>query len=127
MATAAPIAANQNNSTCTSHGLSGAFTVLAHEEQEEFDILLVYRRDDFQPATGHETFFVELMAPSRWRIATLPRYALAAERSHYKAHAEFIKSRKIRNEVKAVVEYGEMDDSPPRQPTAPGENLALRL
>ncbi len=196
MATTAQIAANQNNSThstgpktpegkaaaarnSTKHGLSGAFTVLPHEDQDEFDILLVCLRDELQPGNGHETFLVELMAQSRWRLArarrletamfdqmltasplpadpdqqiaaqlmaggdralaTIQRYASAAERSYYKAHAEFMKSRKIRNEAKAAAlideamihAYSSVAPRPvrnePKFCTAPGENLALRL
>src|SRR6266851_7636250 len=94
MATAAQITANQNNSAhstgpktpegktaaarnSTKHGLSGAFTVLPHEDQDEFDILLVCLRDEFHPANQHETFLVELMAQSRWRLARARRIETA--------------------------------------------------
>jgi hypothetical protein len=200
MATAAQITANQNNAVhstgpktpegksaaarnSTKHGLSGAFLVLAHEDQDEFDILLVCLRDEFQAATEHESFLVGQMAESRWRLrrtqrletavfdqmlmgeisdeapdhriaakllaggdralATLQRYAAAAERSYYKAHAELLKSRQMRNEAKTVkdidaVIIGRLVNAPPprlrNEPkpgpkfyTAPGENLALRL
>ena len=157
MATVAQISANQQNSThstgpktpegkaaaarnATKHGLSGAFTVLPHEDQEEFDILLACLRDDFKPANEHESFLVEQMAQSRWRLArarrletamfetmllgevndadpdrqlaakllfggdralaTIQRYATAAERSYYKAHTELLKSRHLQNEPK---------------------------
>ena len=161
------------------HGLARAFTVLAHEDQDEFDILLACLRDEFQPANQHESFLTEQMAESRWRLsrarrletaifdqmlqaeitsddpdqriaanllkggdralATLQRCAAAAERSYYKAHAELLKSRQLRNEAKTVetidaaVSGRRIDAPPPRvrnQPkffTAPGENLALRL
>ena len=159
MATAAQIIANQTNAArstgpktpegksaaarnSTKHGLSGAFTILPHEDQEEFDILLICLRDEFRPANQHESFLVEQMAQSRWRLsraqrletaafeqmltgdesagdpdsriaanllkggdralATLQRYAAAAERSYYKAHAELLKSRQLRNEAKTV-------------------------
>jgi hypothetical protein len=195
MATAAQITANQNNAAhstgpktpegktaaarnSTKHGLSGAFTVLAHEDQDEFDLLLVCLRDDFQPANEHESFLVGQMAQSRWRLsriqrletalfdqmlaetpgedpdhriaakllsggdralATLQRYAAAAERSYYKAHTELLKSRQLRNEAKTVEDIdaaviGRLVNAPPprlrNEPkfyTAPGENLALRL
>jgi hypothetical protein len=194
MATAAQITANQNNAAhstgpktpegksaaarnSTKHGLSGAFTVLPHEDRDEFDILLACLRDEFQPANQHETFLVEQMAQSRWRLsrgqrletavfdqmlaspeedpdhriaakllaggdralATLQRYAAAAERSYYKAHAELLKSRQLRNEAKTVetidaAVIGRLVNAPPprlrNEPkfyTAPGENLALRL
>jgi hypothetical protein len=86
MATIAQITANQQNAThstgpktpegkaaaarnSTKHGLSGAFTVLPHEDQDEFDILLACFRDDFKPVNQHEAFLVEQMAQSRWRVA----------------------------------------------------------
>jgi hypothetical protein len=86
MATPAQITANQQNAThstgpktpegkaaaarnATKHGLSGAFTVLPHEDQDEFDILLACFRDDFKPVNQHESFLVEQMAQSRWRLA----------------------------------------------------------
>ena len=94
MATAAQITANQTNAAhstgpktpegksaaarnSTKHGLSGAFTVLPHEDQDEFDILLVCLRDEFHPANQHETFLVELMAGSRWRLARARRLETA--------------------------------------------------
>ncbi len=196
MATIAQITANQHNAThstgpktpegkaaaarnATKHGLSGAFAVLPHEDQDEFDILLACLRDEFQPASQHETFLVEQMAQSRWRLArarrletamfdqmlmgemtgddpdrqiaarlmaggdralaTIQRYATAAERSYYKAHTELLKSRQAReerNEPKTVTRHAPLvtRDAVPNEPkpgprfyTAPGENLALRL
>jgi hypothetical protein len=200
MATAAQITANQNNAAhstgpktpegktaaarnSTKHGLAGAFNVLRHEDQDEFDILLACLRDEFQPANQHESFLTEQMAQSRWRLsriqrletaafdqmlmgevsgddpdhriaakllaggdralATLQRYASAAERSYYKAHAELLKSRQLRNEAKTVKHIddtlvGRIINAPvpwkrnepkpgPKFYTAPGENLALRL
>lgn len=200
MATAAQIIANQNNAArstgpktpegktaaarnSTKHGLSGAFTVLPHEDQDEFDILLMCLREEFQPANQHESFLTEQMAQSRWRLsrarrietaifdqmlmdeltcddpdqqiaaklltggdralATIQRYAAAAERSYYKADAELLKSRQLRNEAKTVeaidaAVVGRLINAPlprlrnepncePKFYTAPGENLALRL
>src|SRR5438270_4001838 len=66
MATLAQITANQLNASlstgpktqegkaaaarnATKHGLSGAFTVLPHEDQDEFDTLLACLRDEFKP------------------------------------------------------------------------------
>jgi hypothetical protein len=178
MATAAQVTANQQNATystgpktpegkaaagrnATKHGLSGAFTVLPHEDQDEFDILLACLRDEFHPANQHETFLVEQMAQSRWRLArarrletamfdqmlqgyipadddqriaaklmsggdralaTIQRYASAAERSYYKAHTELLKSRHLRNEAKLVEDLdaaviGRIISAPP-----PGRN-----
>jgi len=199
MATPAQITANQHNASlstgpktpkgkaaaarnATKHGLSGAFTVLQHEDQDEFDILLACLRDEFHPANQHELFLVEQMAQSRWRLsrarrletaifdqmlmgdltvedpdqqiaakllaggdralATIQRYASAAERSYYKAHAELLKSRQARNEAKTVEDLdaaviGRIINAPPpgrNEPksgpklcTSIGENLALRL
>jgi hypothetical protein len=180
MATATQITANQNNAAHSAAARnSGAFTVLAHEDQDEFDILLACLRDEFQPANQHESFLTGQMAQSRWRLsriqrietavfdqmlmseisgeapdqriaanllaggdrtlATLQRYAAAAERSYYKAHAELLKSRQLRNEAKTVetidaAVIGRLVHAPPprvrNEPkfyTAPGENLALRL
>ncbi len=115
--------------------------MLPHEDQDEFDILLACLRDEFQPSGEHESFLVEQMAQSRWRLArarrletalfdqmlkgfipedddqriaakllsggdralaTIQRYATAAERSYYKAHAELTKSRQARNEPKST-------------------------
>jgi hypothetical protein len=94
MATPAQITANQQNAThstgpktpegkaaaarnATKHGLSGAFTVLPHEDQDEFDILLACLRDEFHPANQHESFLVEQMAQSRWRLARARRLETA--------------------------------------------------
>ncbi len=164
MATAAQITANQQNAAhstgpktpegkvaaarnATKHGLSGAFSVLPHEDQDEFDILLACLRDEFQPMNQHESFLVEQMAQSRWRLArarrlesamfeqmlkgfvpedddqriaaklmsggdhamaTIQRYATAAERSYYKAHAELLKSRDSRNEPKSATRHARL-------------------
>jgi hypothetical protein len=153
MATPAQISANQQNAAlstgpktpegkaaaarnATKHGLSGAFTVLPHEDQAEFDSLVAALRDEFHPAGQHESFLVEQMAQSRWRLsrarrletalfdqmlkgyipadddqriaaklvnggdralASIQRYASAAERSYYKAHTELLKSRQLQN------------------------------
>src|SRR5215831_6523305 len=94
MATPAQITANQQNAThstgpktpagraaaarnATKHGLSGAFIVLPHEDQDEFDILLACFRDEFHPANQHELFLVEQMARSRWRVARAARLETA--------------------------------------------------
>jgi hypothetical protein len=192
MATEAQVIANQHNAThstgpktpegkaaaarnATKHGLSGAFTVLPHEDQEEFDVLLACLRDEFKPANQHESFLIEQMAQSRWRLArasrletamfdqmllgdmgdpdpdqqiaaklltggdrtlaTIQRYAIAAERSYYKAHTELMKSRQLRNEPKTghrPLDTGHcvLRNEPkpgPRFHVTPGENLALRL
>jgi hypothetical protein len=95
MASSAQIVANQNNALLSTgpktpegksaaarnsikHGLSGAFTVLPHEDQDEFDILLACLRDEMAPANEHESFLVEQMAQSRWRLRRLQRLENAA-------------------------------------------------
>jgi len=58
-------AASQN---AVSHGLTGGFRVLPHENQADFDASLAAYRDEFKPATEHERFLVELMTQSRWEL-----------------------------------------------------------
>jgi hypothetical protein len=185
MATAAQITANQHNASLstgpktpegkaaaarnsTRHGLSGAFAVLPHEDQDEFDILLACLRDEFQPANEHESFLVEQMAQSRWRLArarrletamfeqmlkgvipadddqriaakllnggdralaTIERYAGAAERSYYKAHAELLKSRQARNEAKLMTRHSSHTTRHCEQnePKSANSSLAARI
>ena len=55
------------------HGLSGAFTVLAHEDASEFQSLLDSYRAELKPASADETFLVETMAQSRWNLARARR------------------------------------------------------
>jgi hypothetical protein len=102
------------------HGLTSELTVLPNEDQSEFDSLLERYRDQFGFNGEHESFLVEQMARSRWKLAriqrletatferasetgspedwkalaTLQRYAAAAERSYYKAHRELQQGRK---------------------------------
>jgi len=95
MASTAQILANQKNALLSTgpktpegksaaarnsikHGLSGAFTVLPHEDQDEFDILLACLRDEMAPTDEHESFLVEQMAQSRWRLRRLQRLENAA-------------------------------------------------
>ena len=94
MATSAQILANQKNAklstgpktpegksaaarNATKHGLSGAFRVLDNEDQGEFDRLLASLRREFAPGTEHESFLVEQMAQSRWRLARIRRIETA--------------------------------------------------
>ena len=90
------------------------------------------------PEDPDQQIAAKLLAGGDRALAPLQRYAAAAERSYYKAHAEFMKSRKLRNEAKAFVEYAGMMAragagiparvrNEPKFYTAPGENLALRL
>lgn len=137
MTTPAQISANQANSQLSTgprtesgkaaasqnalkHGLTSELTVLPNEDQAEFDRLLESYRNQFGYDGEHESFLVEQMARSRWKLAriqrletatfarasetastddwkalaTLQRYAAAAERSYYKAHRELQQGRK---------------------------------
>jgi hypothetical protein len=55
------------------HGLSGAFTILAHEDHDEFQSLLDKYRSELKPESADETFLVETMAQSRWSLARARR------------------------------------------------------
>jgi hypothetical protein len=72
MTTATPV-----TTSATKKGLSGAYTVLRHEDQDEFDILLACLRDEFKPANQHESFLVEQMSQSRWRLSRARRLEAA--------------------------------------------------
>ncbi len=48
------------------HGLTGAFKVLATENQEDFDQLLAALRDEHQPSTPTEDILVSKMAEHYW-------------------------------------------------------------
>jgi hypothetical protein len=83
----------------------------------------------------------KLMAGGDRALATIQRYAAAAERSYYKAHTELLKSRQARNEAKTVEDLdaaviGRIINAPPPRRNEPNpitrrpqvnENLALRL
>ncbi len=107
-------ASSQNART---HGLSSGFSILADEDPDNFDSLTERIAVEMQPSSEHEGLLVGLMAQARWKLgriqnieaalldrtiagelvsaqlALIMRYAAAAERSYYKAHAEFMKSR----------------------------------
>ena len=55
------------------HGLSGAFTILAHEDRAEFQSLLDQYRSEFKPQSVDEEFLIETMAQSRWTLARARR------------------------------------------------------
>jgi hypothetical protein len=95
MATPAQILANQQNAqkstgpktpegkaasaaNATKHGLSSAFTVLAHEDQDEFDELLQGLRDEHQPTTHHQGFLVDHLAKTQWLLARAQRLEAVA-------------------------------------------------
>jgi hypothetical protein len=55
------------------HGLNAAFAILPQENAAAFDKLVATYRSDFKPATEHETFLIQLMAQSRWRLERIQR------------------------------------------------------
>jgi hypothetical protein len=57
----------------TRHGLAGVFTVLPHENPEDFNDLAARVRDEFQPATESENFLVNQMIQSRCRLLRIQR------------------------------------------------------
>ncbi len=61
----------------TTHGLSGSFTLLPHEDRTEFQRLLDSYAKSFSPADDHESYLVELMVQSRWKSARLYRLEAA--------------------------------------------------
>jgi hypothetical protein len=64
----------------TRHGLAGVFTVLPHENPEDFNDLAVRLRDEFQPESENENFLVDQMIQSRCRLLRIQRLeALAFE------------------------------------------------
>ena len=90
MASAAQILANQANAqkstgpqtpegraksaaNSTKHGLSSAFRVLPHEDQDEFDTLLAILREEHKPATEHQRFLVDQLAKTQWTLARAQR------------------------------------------------------
>ena len=90
MASAAQVLANQQNAQLSSgprteagkaassrnavrHGLTGAFRVLAHEDQHEFDQLSTRLVDEHEPKTEHQLFLVEQLAKSQWNLARAQR------------------------------------------------------
>jgi hypothetical protein len=97
MSTSAQILANRQNAAhstgpkspegkevssrnATRHGLAGVFTVLPHENPEDFTALAARLRDEFQPDTENEEFLVDQMIQSRCRLLRIQRLeALAFE------------------------------------------------
>ena len=104
------------------HGCSASpeFSILQNEDPNDFTALIERIRVEMQPATEHEGFLVGLMAQARWKrgriqfhemelldqliagepveskIALMMRYAAHAERAYYKAHREYVQSRRQR-------------------------------
>ena len=90
MATPAQILANQSNAQKSTgpktpegkaasaansvrHGLSSAFRVLPHEDQDEFDTLLAILREENKPATEHQRYLVDQIAKTQWVLARAQR------------------------------------------------------
>ncbi len=55
------------------HGLSGGFSILAHEDRAEFQHLLDEYRAEFQPKSPDEIFLIEQMTQARWTLARARR------------------------------------------------------
>ena len=94
MATQPQITANQQNAQSSTgprtaegksavsqnalkHGLASSFRVLPNEDQQEFDSLAESFNDEFQPDGEHETFLVEQLLHSRWKLARIQRLETA--------------------------------------------------
>ncbi len=94
MSTIAQITANQLNAksstgpstpegkaassrNATTHGISGSFCLLPHEDRTEFQRLLDSYAKTFKPADDHESYLVEIMLQSRWKTARLHRLEAA--------------------------------------------------
>src|SRR5271165_3212233 len=60
------------------HGLSSAFTVLAHEDQSEFDVFLHVLREEHKPADMHQSLLVDQMAKAQWQLARAERLETVA-------------------------------------------------
>ncbi len=69
-------AASSHNGT--QHGLSSTFTVLSYENQADFDSLSQRLSADLVPTGEHESFLVNQMIQSRWRIERITRLESAA-------------------------------------------------
>ncbi len=95
MSSPAQIAANQLNAqhssgpkteagkavvaaNATKHGLSAAFTVLANENQEQFDQLLEEFRQQFRPANIHQDMLLNQMVKAQWQLARAERLETVA-------------------------------------------------
>jgi hypothetical protein len=112
-------------------------------ETATFDQMLLGEMGDTDP---DQQIAAKLLTGGDRALATIQRYATAAERSYYKAHTELLRSRQMRNEAKLVDDLdaaviGRIIKAPPpvrnepnsinpllASPHAPlSDNLALRL
>ena len=95
MSSTAQLAANQKNAQLstgpvtdegkavssqngTTHGLSSTFRVLVHENQSDFDALQQALASEFEPEGEHESFLVNQMIQSRWRLNRINRLETVA-------------------------------------------------
>jgi hypothetical protein len=68
-----------SSANATRHGLSSAaFTVLPHENQDEYNQLLAAYRDEFHPQGVHQDFLVEQMAQHRFKLTRIHRLEQSA-------------------------------------------------
>ena len=87
------------------------------------------------PADDDQRIAAKLLNGGDRALATIQRYATAAERSYYKAHTELLKSRQLRNKPNPtghspLVTRHSVQNEPkagPTRHTTRNENLALRL
>ncbi len=56
------------------------FSVLANEDQAEFDYLMERYRSVLEPKSHLEQFLIELMVQARWRLARIQRLEAAVHR-----------------------------------------------
>ena len=79
MAAAAPaLAPVSPNTTTTTSPVARRFTVLAHENQAEFDRMLSAFQFQYRPRTEHEKFLVNQLAISSWRLERGRRFEARA-------------------------------------------------
>ena len=69
MVAPAPVIASVSSTTA-----SRAFTVLAHENQAEFDRLLAAHRAEHRPTTEHQKFLVAQLAFNQWLLERARRF-----------------------------------------------------
>lgn len=62
-----------SSKNATRHGLSSAFTVLAHEDQDDFNELIEDVIDEHKPVTQHQVFLVEQLAKTWWLVCRAQR------------------------------------------------------
>ncbi len=55
------------------HGLSSPFTVLAHEDQDEFNQLIDCLTEEHQPTNPHQAFLIDQLAIGTWNLARAQR------------------------------------------------------